>query len=237
MLIEMSDENRTIHVGLLLYPGLTQLDLTGPYEVLHRLPGAMMHTVWKSRDVLRADSGLALVPSMTMQECPQLDILCVPGGYGQVSIMDDAEVLTFLRNQGEHARYVTSVCTGSLLLGAAGLLRGYRATTHWAYTELLDLFGATYTKGRVVSDRNRITAGGVTAGIDFGLQIVANLAGEDTARMIELGIEYNPAPPFRCGHPDVADPNLVALAKDEIRDRVDDRRARIASQLQRRGAV
>jgi len=216
-----------MQIGLLLYPGLTQLDLTGPYEVLHRIPGAVMHTIWKTRAPVQADSGLTLVPSTTIAECPALDLICVPGGYGQVALMDDAEVLGFLAKQGASARYVTSVCTGSLLLGAAGLLQGYAATSHWAYAELLELFGATLTPGRVVVDRNRITAGGVTAGIDFGLRIVSEVVGEEAAKMIELGLEYNPEPPFRCGHPDIADPKLVATAKDRIRNRIDERREQI----------
>lgn len=215
----------TLHIGLLLYPGLTQLDLTGPFEVFHRIPDAQVHLVWKDLAPVRADSGLQLLPTTTLAECPPLDVVCVPGGFGQIALMDDAEVLDFLRTQARTARYVTAVCTGSLLLGAAGLLDGYRATTHWGFVELLAAYGARHAPGRAVVDRDRITGGGVTAGIDFALVVAAELAGEDVAKRIQLGLEYNPAPPFACGHPDVADPALVA----EVRARLVTRgRARFA---------
>jgi cyclohexyl-isocyanide hydratase len=155
-----------------------------------------------------------------MGDCPDLHVLFVPGGYSQTALQSDEEVLDFLRRKGETARFVTSVCTGALLLGAAGLLDGYQATTHWAYTELLASFGARYTPLRVVVDRNRITGGGVTAGIDFGLRVVAELAGEEVARAIQLGLEYDPKPPFKCGHPDVADPALVTQVRKRIADRL-----------------
>jgi cyclohexyl-isocyanide hydratase len=206
----------TLHIGMLLYPGLTQLDLTGPFEVFHRLPGAQVHLAWKDTQPVRADSGLGLVPTTTLADCPPLDVVCVPGGFGQIALMSDAVVLDFLRTQARTARYVTAVCTGSLLLGAAGLLTGYQATTHWAFTELLAGFGATYAPGRVVVDRDRITGGGVTAGIDFALRLAAELAGEDVAKAIQLGLEYNPAPPYACGHPDVADPALVAQVRARL---------------------
>ncbi|HEY0190162.1 MAG TPA: DJ-1/PfpI family protein [Kofleriaceae bacterium] len=208
----------TLHIGMLLYPGLTQLDLTGPFEVMHRIPGAEVHLVWKDTQPVRADSGLAISPTTTLAACPALDVVFVPGGPGQVPVMTDREVLDFVRHHGASARYVTSVCTGALVLGAAGLLDGYNATTHWAFTELLAGFGARFTPGRVVVDRNRITGGGVTAGIDFGLTIAAELAGPDLARAIQLGIEYNPAPPFTSGHPSVADPALVAMVRGRLGD-------------------
>ena len=203
----------TIHVGLLLFPQLTQLDLTGPFEVLHRMPEAQVHLLWKDTNPVRADSGLQILPSRTLDNCPQLDVVFVPGGVGQMALMTDATVLAFLESQARSARYVTSVCTGALLLGAAGLLDGYDATTHWAYTELLPSFGARPVRRRVVVDRNRITAGGVTAGIDFALRIVAEIAGENVAKAVQLGLEYDPEPPFRSGHPDIADPALVAKAR------------------------
>jgi cyclohexyl-isocyanide hydratase len=206
----------TLQIGMLLYPDLTQLDLTGPFEVLHRVPDSRVHLVWKDTQPVRADSGLALLPTTTLTDCPPLDIVFVPGGRGQVALMTDQPVLDFLRNQGRTARYVTSVCTGALLLGAAGLLTGYDATTHWAFVQLLPAFGARHVPGRVVVDRNRITGGGVTAGIDFGLRMVAELAGEDLAKAIQLVIEYDPAPPFRSGHPDVADPALVAKVRKRL---------------------
>jgi cyclohexyl-isocyanide hydratase len=206
----------TFHIGMLLYPGLTQLDLTGPFELLHRIPDAQVHLVWKDLQPVRADSGLTILPTTTIADCPPLDLVFVPGGSGQLPLMADAVVLGFLREQGRAARYVTSVCTGSLLLGAAGLLEGYAATTHWAFVELLPMFGARPAAGRVVVDRNRITAGGVTAGIDFGLRVIAEVAGEDRAQAIQLGLEYDPAPPFRCGHPSVATAALVAQVRAQL---------------------
>jgi cyclohexyl-isocyanide hydratase len=200
----------TLHIGMLLYPGLTQLDLTGPFELLHRIPDARVHLLWKDLQPVRAESGLAILPSTTLADCPPLDIVFVPGGKGDRSVMGDPVVLDFLRRHGSTARYVTSVCTGSLILGAAGLLDGYAATSHWAFADLLPSFGARPTPGRVVVDRNRITAGGVTAGIDFGLRLVAEIAGEKYAKTLQLGLEYDPDPPFRSGHPNVADPALVA---------------------------
>jgi cyclohexyl-isocyanide hydratase len=199
-----------IHIGMLLYPRLTQLDLTAPFEVMHRIPEAQVHLVWKDTQPVRADSGLAILPTMTLADCPPLDVVFVPGGGGQLALMTDEVVLGFLREHGRAARYVTSVCTGALLLGAAGLLDGYAATTHWAFVDLLPRFGARPAPGRVVVDRNRITAGGVTAGLDFGLRVVAELAGERRAKLIQLALEYDPEPPFRGGHPSVADPEIVA---------------------------
>lgn len=209
------------HIGMLLYPGLTQLDLTGPYEVLSALEGARIHLVWKHTGLVRADSGLGLEATTTLDDCPALDVLFVPGGIGQVALMSDEAVLGFLRRQGATARYVTSVCGGSLLLGAAGLLDGYEATTHWAWIEALASFGARYVPGRVVVDRNRITGGGVTAGIDFGLRLLAELSSERAARETELGMEYHPAPPFQCGHPDIADPALVSAVREKLMRRIE----------------
>jgi len=207
-----------IEIGMLLYPGLTQLDLTAPFELFHRVPDARVHLIWKDLEPVRADSGMGLLPNQTLRDCPELDVVFVPGGFGQRAMAKDEEVLSFLRQRGQTAKWVTSVCTGSLVLGAAGLLEGYAATTHWAYVDRLAAFGARYTKGRVVRDRNRITAGGVTAGLDFGLHVVSELVGEEAAKMIQLRIEYDPEPPFRSGHPDVADPALV----DETRRRIAD---------------
>jgi cyclohexyl-isocyanide hydratase len=205
-----------IEIGMLLFPDLTQLDLTGPFELLHRVPDARLHLIWKDTQLVRAHSGLAIQPTTTLAACPPLDVVFVPGGFGERALANDEAVLGFLRAHGARARYVTSVCTGALVLGAAGLLDGYDATTHWAYVDLLPTFGARHVKGRVVVDRNRITGGGVTAGIDFGLRLAAELAGEQTARLIQLGLEYDPAPPFDSGHPDVADPALGA----EVRRRL-----------------
>jgi len=225
-----------MNIGMLLYPGLTQLDLTGPFEVFHRIPDATVHLVWKDTRPVRADSGLALVPSTSFADCPPLDVVTVPGGWGQRALMADAEVLDWLRAKAKTAQYMTAVCTGSLVLGAAGLLDGYRATTHWAWTAMLAAFGATYTPGRVVVDRDRITGGGVTAGIDFGLTLAARLANEEVAKAIQLGLEYNPAPPFLSGHPDVADPALVARVRAQLEARAEDGGAGIHSRPRDRDA-
>lgn len=201
------------HIGFVIFPNLTQLDFTGPLQVLHRMPDAVLHIVAKTRDPVPSDCGLALVPTATFADCPPLDLICAPGGHGVVRAIADRDTVDFVRRQGEVAGYVTSVCTGAFLLGAAGLLRGRRATTHWAYTDLLPLVGATHEKARVVWDGNVVTAGGVTSGIDFALTIVARLAGDDVARSIQLSIEYDPSPPFDSGHPD--------RAPDAVRRRLD----------------
>lgn len=193
------------NVGFVIFPELTQLDFTGPQQVLARLPQSAMHIVAKSAAPVPSDSSLSLVPTHTFENCPRLDLICVPGGItGVVRAMRDRETIEFIREQSTTAKYVTSVCTGAFILGAAGLLKGRRATTHWAFTELLPLVGATHEKGRVVKDGNVITAGGVTSGIDFGLNVVAEIAGESTAHAIQLRLEYNPEPPFDAGHPDRA---------------------------------
>jgi cyclohexyl-isocyanide hydratase len=203
------------NIGFVIFPNLTQLDFTGPLQVLNRLPGAATHIVAKSRDPVPSDCGLSLVPTVTFQDCPQLDLLCVPGGAGVLQAMQDRETVDFVKRQAASARYITSVCTGAFVLGMAGLLKGKRATTHWAYTDLLANVGATYEKARIVWDGNVVTAGGVTSGIDFALRMVAGIAGDDVARAIQLGIEYDPDPPFKSGHPD--------RAAETIRTRVEAR--------------
>jgi cyclohexyl-isocyanide hydratase len=193
------------NIGFVIFPDLTQLDFTGPLQVLSRLPQSATHIVAKSATPVPSDCGLGLVPTHTFANCPPLDLICIPGGSeGVAGIINDRETIEFVREQAGAAKYVTSVCTGAFVLGVAGLLKGRRATTHWAYTDLLPLVGATYEKARVVKDGNVITAGGVTAGIDFGLSVVAEIAGESAARKIQLGMEYDPAPPFDSGHPDKA---------------------------------
>ncbi len=203
----------TIHIGFLIYPDVTQLDATGPAQILSRMPGAVVHMIWKTEEPVRTDAGFSIMPTDTLESCPNLDVLCVPGGPGQKQLMDDEELLVFLRRQGEGARYVTSVCSGSLLLGAAGLMNGYKATCHWAFREMLPTFGAEPVAERIVKDRNRITGGGVTAGIDFGLALVAELTDEDTAKIIQLSVEYDPHPPFDTGTPEKAGPELEAQAR------------------------
>jgi cyclohexyl-isocyanide hydratase len=198
-----------LHIGFLIYPDVTPLDAIGPAQVLSRLPNAVMHFVWKDMAPVATDAGFSIPPTDTFETCPQLDILCVPGGKGQMQFMADEAVLGFLRKQGEAARYVTSVCSGSLLLGAAGLLKGYRSASHWAVRDMLPLFGAIPVAERVVHDRNRMSGGGVTAGIDFGLTLAAEIAGEDAAKAIQLGIEYDPQPPFDAGSPEKAGPEIA----------------------------
>ena len=199
-------------VAMLLYPGLTLLDLIAPHAAF--APTTETHLVWKTTDPVRSDSGVAVHPTTTFADCPaDLDVLFVPGGQEQAPVAADEEVLRFLADRGARARYVTSVCGGSLILGAAGLLRGYRATTHWSGIDVLALFGAEYAEGRVVVDRNRITGGGVTAGLDFGLVVLARLLGEDAAKMTQLMLEYAPAPPFEAGTPETAGPEITAMAR------------------------
>lgn len=197
------------HIGFLLFPDITQLDLTGPHEVLSKIPGAKLHLIWKSLNPVKAVGGLALLPDTTLADCPQLDLVCVPGGPGMTDLILDEEVLAFLRKQAAGARYITSVCTGALVLGAAGLLRGRRAATHWMAMDMLATLGAVPVSDRIVVDGNLITGGGVTAGIDFGLRVAAEIAGEEVAKQIQLQIEYDPQPPFASGHPRSADPALV----------------------------
>lgn len=196
-------------IGFLLFPNITQLDLTGPYEVLSKLPDAKVHLIWKSLEPVKAVGGLAIVPDTTLAACPQLDLICVPGGPGMTSLMIDEEILEFLRKQAKGARYLTSVCTGSLVLGAAGLLKGKKAATHWMAMEVLPVLGASPVEDRVVIDGNVITGGGVTAGIDFGLTVAAEVAGPEVAKQIQLQLEYDPKPPFDSGNPRAADPALV----------------------------
>src|SRR5262245_35813103 len=193
------------NVGFVIFPNLTQLDFTGPLQVLNRLPESKTHIVAKSLEPVPSDCGLSLVPTTTFKNCCQLDLICVAGGgVGVADAMTDSETVDFVRKQAAGARCITSVCTGAFLLGVAGLLKGRRATTHWAFTDLLELVGATFEKARVVKDGNVFTAGGVSSGIDFALYIVAEIAGKETAQAIQLGIEYDPAPPFDTGHPDRA---------------------------------
>jgi cyclohexyl-isocyanide hydratase len=196
---------------MLLYPGLTLLDLIGPQTVFSWF--ANTHLVWKTNDLVFSDAGIGVQPTATFEQCPRdLDILFVPGGLGQQAIMSDSDVLAFLADRGPRARYVTSVCGGSLLLGAAGLLKGYKATSHWSSREALRMFGAEPVDGRVVVDRNRITGGGVTAGIDFGLVLLAKLRGDDVAKLTQLAMEYDPEPPFQAGSPKTAGPEIVEKA-------------------------
>lgn len=202
-------QTHTITVGMVLFPNLTQLDLTGPYEVLARMPDTVVTLVAETPAPVRSERGLTITPDTTFADAPQCDVLFVPGGIGVNPMMEHAPALEFLRAQAEGARFISSVCTGALLLGAAGLLQGYRAATHWLAMDLLPILGAEPVHERVVIDRNRITGGGITAGIDFGLVFAAELCGRAVAERIQLMMEYNPARPFRSGSPTVADAALV----------------------------
>lgn len=211
-------------VALLLFPELTQLDLTGPYEVLSRCPDTRVHLVAKSREPVRTEHGMTLMPTASFADLPRADVLCVPGGFGVNALLNDAATLAYVRAVAVSARFVTSVCTGALVLGAAGLLKGRRATTHWTAIEFLPAFGALPTRGRVVGDGNLMTGGGVTAGIDFALTLAAALHGDEVAQGIQLAMEYNPAPPFHAGHPDTAPGALVERIRRTLVPRQQERR-------------
>ncbi|MEO0500002.1 MAG: DJ-1/PfpI family protein [Pseudomonadota bacterium] len=196
------------HIGFLPYPNMTQLDMTGPVQVLGRMPGAKLHFVGKTMAPIFDDLGLGFSPTTTLEDCPPLDMICMPGGFGCADVMEDAEILDWLQGQAETATYLTSVCTGSLILAAAGLLDGKRAACHWAWRDQLTLFGAIPVAERVVEDGNIITGGGVTAGIDFGFRILERLHGRHFAEMVQLGLEYDPAP-LGGGTPETAHPDIL----------------------------
>ncbi|NBF11457.1 isonitrile hydratase [Pseudomonas sp. Fl4BN1] len=198
-----------LQIGFLLFPEVQQLDLTGPHDVLAALPEVQVHLVWKDLAPIRASSGLILQPTTTFDDCPPLEVICIPGGAGVGALMEDPQTLDFIRQHAAQARYVTSVCTGALVLGAAGLLQGKRATTHWAYHELLGLLGAMPVRERVVRDGNLLTGGGITAGIDFALTLAGELFDSASAQRVQLQLEYAPAPPFNAGSPDTAPASVV----------------------------
>jgi cyclohexyl-isocyanide hydratase len=206
----------TLRFGILVFPNVQQLDLTGPYEVFASAQGAEVVLVWKDRNPVLSSTRLSLTPTATFDDCPPLDVLCIPGGGGVNPLLEDETVLGFVRERAALARYVTSVCSGALVLGAAGLLKGKRATTHWNAHDFLARFGAIPVAGRIVEDANLITAGGVTAGIDFGLLLVARLLGKLEAEIVQLSLEYAPAPPFRSGTPAEASPDVLAGAKERL---------------------
>lgn len=202
--------------GILCFPGVQQLDLTGPYEVFASARNTKVDLVWKTTEPVRASTGLWLTPNATYKDAPEYDLICVPGGGGVNPLLTDEETLDFVRAQAKTARFVTSVCTGSLVLGQAGLLNGKRAATHWNAMDLLQRFGAIAVEDRVVRDGNLITAGGVTSGIDFGLSVVAELMGRDEAEIIQLSLEYAPAPPFDAGLPARVRPEILAEARHRM---------------------
>jgi cyclohexyl-isocyanide hydratase len=199
-------------IGFVIYPNLTQLDFTGPLQVLNRLPGSTTHIVAKTRELVPSDCPLAIPPTTTFADCPPLDLLCIPGGFGMDQAMEDEETIAFVRREGARAKYVTSVCTGAFVLGAAGLLRGKRATTHWAFHHLLPRVGAIPVKERVVRDGNTITGGGVTAGVDFAFTVMNEIAGPVVTQSVQLGLEYDPKPPFVGGSPTRAPAEIKAEA-------------------------
>lgn len=211
----LSPDAPPLTIGMVLYPGFTLLDLAGPQAALG-LHGRTL-LLWKTLEPVATDGGISLNPTTVFADCPdELDVLFVPGGFGTNAAMQDVEILDFVARAGRRARYVTSVCSGSLVLGMAGLLDGYRAATHWAGYPALEALGVAAVRERVVIDRNRVTGGGITAGIDFGLTLLAELRGEQAARLTQLCLEYDPKPPFDSGTPDAAGPELTALALASI---------------------
>jgi cyclohexyl-isocyanide hydratase len=223
----------TRRIGMLIFPRLTQLDMTGPYEVLARLPDTQVDLVAKTMDPVTTDRGMQIVPTVTYETCPPLDIVMVPGGPGQQDLMEDEAALSFLRKQAAGAKYVTSVCTGSLVLAAAGLLKGKRATCHWAAIEHLALLGAVPTKERVVVDGNVVTGAGVASGIDFALTLASILEGEAVAREIQLQIEYDPDPPFDGGSPKTARPETIAALSSRL-SKLNEERRTVATRVGRK---
>ena len=211
-----------------LFPGLTQLDFTGPFEVLQRVPGLRPILASRAGGALTSDSGLTFQGFVPLSEISAADAICVPGGFGLTAALGDADYIAQVRRLGRAARYVTSVCSGSLILAAAGLLDGRRAACHWAWRPLLAEQGVSVDDARVVRDGNIITGGGVTAGLDFALTLVAELAGEDVAQSIQLSIEYDPAPPFQAGRPERAPAALLAQARERVALQYPERRAALA---------
>jgi cyclohexyl-isocyanide hydratase len=200
----------SLQIGFLIYPGVLQLDVTGAYQVLDFPPNTTLHLLWKTRSPVTSNEGFIFTPTTTFMDCPALDVICVPGGgLGQLDAMKDPEILGFLKQQAATAQYVTSVCTGSMILAAAGLLQGYQSACHWAFRDQLAMLGVTVVPQRVMVDRDRITAAGVTAGIDFGLTLLSLLCGESMAKMAQLMMEYVPEPPFNAGSPETAGDEIV----------------------------
>jgi cyclohexyl-isocyanide hydratase len=222
-----------LQIGSLLFEGVDQIDLTGPFEVFTRIPNASCRIFGKTVEPVRDVRGLRLMADATLSQAPQLDLLHVPGGFGQEALMDDEPVLAWIRDQAAGARCVFSVCTGALICGAAGLLKGRRATTHWSSTHLLAFFGAIAVPGRVVTDGNIVTAAGVTAGIDGALRVAADLCGTDVAEAIQLSIAYAPEPPFNSGTPESAPPAVLAHVRSSYRT-ITEQRERTARRVAER---
>ncbi len=224
------------HIGMLIFPRLTQLDMTGPYEVLARLPNTTVHLIARTLDPVTTDRGMQILPTVSYADCPPLDVVMVPGGPGQQDLMEDQEALGFLRRQAASAQFITSVCTGSLVLAAAGLLKGKRATCHWAANDHLALMGAIPTRKRVVVDGNVVTGAGVASGIDFALRLAAILEGEAVAREIQLQIEYDPDPPFDSGSPATAAPETLAALRARLA-KLNEERREVATRVGRKLGV
>jgi len=201
--------SRHLTIGCFVFPRQDQIDFTGPFEVLSRIPNSTVHVIAKTNNPVRDVKGLILTPEMRLADAPPLDLLLVSGGLGQQALMEDQEILSFIENQADSGRYLLSVCTGALLCGAAGVLKGRRATTHWAAWDLLHYYGAIPTKARVVVDGNYISTAGVTAGLDGSLKIASILRGDLVAQEIQLDIEYAPDPPFHSGTPQTAPPEVL----------------------------
>jgi cyclohexyl-isocyanide hydratase len=202
-------------LGMLLYPRFTMLDLVGPLTVFSM--HSQLHLLWKDLQPVASDSGISMLPTTVFRDCPEkLDVLFVPGGFGTQAAISDHELIAFLQETAPRADYITSVCSDSLILGVAGLMQGYDATTHWAMHDMLSSFGARPVKARVVIDRNRIGGGGVTAGIDFGLTVLAQLRGDDVSRAIQFTMEYDPQPPYDAGSPEKAGADVVNAARTLI---------------------
>lgn len=202
-----------LKIGGLIFPNMDQCDFTGPFEALSRIPNSTFYTLWKDKEVVRDMRGMQLVPDTAFHEAPQLDVLLVPGGYGQEEVAADEEVLAFIRDQAKRALYVYSVCTGALICGAAGLLHGRYATTHWTAIDVLPLYGATPSDDRVVIDGNYVSAGGVTSGIDGSLILAALLRGDQVAKELQLYMAYDPEPPFDSGSPAKASDSVLSIVR------------------------
>jgi len=203
----------SFRIGILIFPDIMQLDMTGPHEVFTKMPDTEVLLIWKTLDPIVAGSGMRILPDVTYATCPELNLICVPGGGGMNPLLNDPETLDFIREKSETAHFITSVCTGSLVLAAAGLLKGKRSACHWMSRDMLSEFGAIPDSSRVVIDGKFISGGGVTAGIDFGLTVAAEVFGEEVAKSIQLGIEYNPQPPFNAGSPEDAGPDIENAAR------------------------
>jgi cyclohexyl-isocyanide hydratase len=205
-----------MNIVFVLFDNVTQLDFAGPVQFLSRMPGAKVFVASKDGKAVTTDCEFSILPTTGFADCPQADIICVPGGHGVREAICDSAIVDFVRNQAKGADWITSVCTGAFILGAAGLLQGKRATCHWAYTHLLPLFGGTHEAARVVHDGNLVTAGGVTSGIDFALELIAKISGKEAAQTIQLALEYDPAPPFKGGTPDSAAPHILSSLRQRV---------------------